>query len=58
MKMTRKTIACIRRAFLVITIIIAMLSVTGCSSGKKEPWEELSVSKSEYMDVYNSIKYG
>ena len=34
-------------------------SSSSSSSGPKgEPWKELGVSKKEYMEIYNKIKYG
>ena len=40
--------------------IIAVLAMSGCSGGssdeKKEPWEEVGVSKKEFMKTYNAVK--
>ena len=35
-----------------IVVLLNVDSLSRLSSGHKEPWEELGVSQSEYMDVY------
>ena len=48
---------------IVVIIILLLGSFMSSSSGSgssssSQPWKELGVSKSEYMKIYNKIKYG
>ena len=50
-------------AVLVLCLIMSSsLGSCGSSSSRKssssQPWRELGVSKSEYMEIYNKYKYG
>ena len=45
--------------FGVVLVISGILGYSGSSSSRqKTPWEELGVSQSEYMEVYNYYRYG
>ena len=50
---------------IIIILIFISLGIYTCaassesgSKGSNAPWRELGVSKSQYEDVYNRIKYG
>ena len=46
--------------YIVIGYIILMVIVLGISScdNSNEPWKDLGISKSEYIDIYSYFRYG
>lgn len=60
---TQLLIACIAIIVIFVGILLAVLlpgmdSGSSSSSVSGEPWKDLGISESEYMDIYNRIKYG